>query len=80
MATDRTASRSGWRSRGKRWIVVAAKGVFVAVWGFGWLVGAVFTGAGLLAQGQGLPSLAAVLFAVAIGVFVLWALSMGVWP
>jgi hypothetical protein len=64
----------------KRWIVLAAKGVFIAVWGFGWLVGAVFVGAGVLAQRQGLPDVAAVLFAVAIGVFVLWALSMGVWP
>jgi hypothetical protein len=80
MPSDETTSRPPRRSRAKRWVIAAAKGLFVAVWGFGWLVGAAFVGAGLLAQHQGFGELAAVLFAIAIGVFVLWLLSMGAWP
>ena len=54
--------------------------VELAVWGFGWLVGALFVLRGCSRSGRRLHDRAAVLFAVAIGMFVLWALSMGVWP
>jgi hypothetical protein len=63
-----------------RWVVTFGKALFVAVWGFGWLVGIVLVSVGLLAQHSGLSEIATACFAIATGVVVVWLISMGASP
>jgi hypothetical protein len=80
MSTSETPAPPRERSRLVRWVVTIAKALFVAVWGFGWLVGIVLVGVGLVAQHSGFSEIATACFAIAIGVVAVWLISMGALP